>query len=59
MKKKNNIIQIGHICQIIHYRILNVGGSGSGSLLNLIDNQPDNDKLYLYAKDSYEAKYQY
>ena len=25
----------------------------------LIDNQPDIDKIYLYAKDPYEAKYQY
>ena len=44
------------------YRILIIGGSGSGKtnvLLNLIDNQPDIDKIYLYAKDPYEAKYQY
>ena len=44
------------------YRILMVGGSGSGktnALLNLINNQPDIDKIYLYAKDLYEAKYQY
>ena len=44
------------------YRILIAGGSGSGkkkALLNLINNQPDIDKIYLYAKDSYEAKYQY
>ena len=27
--------------------------------MNLIDNQPDIDKIYLYAKDPYEAKYQY
>ena len=43
------------------YRILIVGGSGSGktnSLLNLISNLPDIDKIYLYAKDTYEAKYQ-
>ena len=26
--------------------------------LNLINNQPDIDKIYLYAKDPYEAKYQ-
>ena len=26
-------------------------------LLNLIENQPDIDKIYLYAKDPYEAKY--
>ena len=44
------------------YRILIIGGSGSGKtnvLLNLIENQPDIDKRYLYAKDPYEAKYQY
>ena len=44
------------------YRILITGGSGSGktnALLNLIQNQPDIDKIYLYAKDPYEAKYQY
>ena len=44
------------------YRILIVGGSGSrkaNALLNLINNQPDIDKIYLYAKDPYEAKYQY
>ena len=44
------------------YRTLITGGSGSGKtnvLLNLIDNQPDIDKIYLYAKDPYEAKYQY
>ena len=27
--------------------------------MNLIDNQPDIDKISLYAKDPYEAKYQY
>ena len=27
--------------------------------LNLIENQPDTEKIYLYAKDPYEAKYQY
>ena len=43
------------------YRILIIGGSGSGkknALLNLI-NQPDIDKAYLYAKDPYEARYQF
>ena len=43
------------------YRILIVGGSGSGetnSLFNLINEEPDIDKIYLYAKDPYEAKYQ-
>ena len=27
--------------------------------MNLLNNQPDIDKIYLYAKDPYEAKYQY
>ena len=40
-------------------RIPIIGGSGSGKtneLLNLINNQPDIDKIYLYAKDPYEKK---
>ena len=44
------------------YRILIIGGSGSRKtnvLLNLINNQPDIDKMYLYAKDRCEAKYQF
>ena len=44
------------------YRILIIGGSGLGktnALLNLINNQPDIHKIYLYAKDPYEAKYQF
>ena len=44
------------------YRVLIIGGSGSGktnALLNLIENQPDIDKIYLYAKDPNEAKCQY
>ena len=42
------------------YRILIIGGSGSGktnSLFNLINKEPDIDKIYLYAKDPYEVKY--
>ena len=44
------------------YRIVIIGGSGSwktNALLNLIENQPDIDEIYLYAKDPYECKYQY
>ena len=40
---------------------INNWGSGSGktnALLNLINNEPDIDKIYLYAKDPHEAKYQ-
>ena len=54
MNVKYNIIQSG-------YNII-AGGSGSrktNALLNLINNQPDIHKIYLYAKDPYEAKYQY
>ena len=43
------------------YRILIIGDSGSGktnALLNFIKNQPDIDKICLYAKDLYEANYQ-
>ena len=42
------------------YRVLIIGGSDSGktkTLLNLINKQPDIDKIYLYAKDPSEAKY--
>ena len=43
------------------YRILIVGGSGSGktnALLNPINHEPDIDKIYLYVNDPYEGKYQ-
>ena len=38
------------------------GGSGSGktnALLNLIKEQDDIDKIYLYAKDLSESKYEF
>ena len=43
------------------YRILIIAGSESGkkSLFNLIIQQPDIDKILLYAKDPYEARYQF
>ena len=44
------------------YRIFMIGGSGSGktnSQFNLINQQPDIDKTFLYTKDPYEAKYQF
>ena len=44
------------------YRILITGGSGSGktnALINLINNQNDIDKIYLYARDLSEPKYEY
>ena len=40
-------------------RLLIIAGSGkTNSLFNLITHQPNTDKIYLYAKDPYEAKYQ-
>ena len=46
--------------------IVQIGGSGSeknnkktNALLSLINNKLDIDKLYLYAKYTYEAKYQF
>ena len=44
------------------YRILIICGSGSGktnTLLNLIKGQDDVDKIYLYAKDLSEQKYEF
>ena len=44
------------------YRILIIGSFRSGktnSLFNIIIQQPDIDKTYLYAKDPYEAKHQF
>ena len=41
------------------YRLVIIDGLGSRKtnvLLNLIENQPDIDKIYLYAKDLYEEK---
>ena len=44
------------------YRILIIDGSASGktnSLVNLINNQPDIDKIHLYAKDPHQGKCQF
>ena len=41
------------------YRILIIGGSGSGKTNTLLNNQQDIDKIYLYVKDPYEDKYQF
>ena len=43
------------------YQILIIGGSGFGkknALINLINNNPGIDEIYLYAKDTSEEKYQ-
>ena len=44
------------------YRILIIEGSGSGktnTLINLVNEQNDIDKIYLYTKDLNEPKYEY
>ena len=44
------------------HRILIIGGFGSGktnALINLINEQDDIDKIYLYAKGLSEPKYRY
>ena len=44
------------------HRMLIIGGSGFGktnALLHLISNHQDIDKIYFYAKNPYEAKYQF
>ena len=44
-----------HLCRIL------IEGSGSGKtnlLFDIVNHQPDIDKIYLCAKDPYEAKYQ-
>ena len=44
------------------YRIIIVGGSGSGKtneLISLINEQNDIDKIYLYVRDLSETKYEY
>ena len=44
------------------YRIITIGGSGSektNALINLINEQNNIDKIYLYARDLSEPKYEY
>ena len=40
------------------YKILIIGGSGSGKTNALLNYEPDIDKIYLYAKEPHKAKYQ-
>ena len=54
---KNGLIWPDH-----PYRILIIGDPGSGrtnTLLNLINEQRDIDKIYLYSKDLGESKYEH
>ena len=60
MKMIKNTMKNGLIIPDHPYRILIIGGSGSGktnTLLNLINEQNDIDKIYLYARDLNERKY--
>ena len=42
------------------YKIIIIGGYGQGNaLINLINEQNDIDKMYIYAKDLSEPKYEY
>ena len=61
MKIKQKTIQSGHTFQITHteYSLWAALAIGKPILLNIVNNLPDIDKIYLYAKDPYEAKYQY
>ena len=59
LKKKNPSRSISSWLSIQN---ISIGGSGSEKtnlLLNLINQQPDIDKIYFYAKDPYEAKHQF
>ena len=41
------------------HRIIIIGGSGSGKTINLINEQNDIDKIYLYPRNLSEPKYEY
>ena len=43
------------------YRILTIRSFGSKKtfLINLLSQQPDTDKIYLYSKDLYKSKYEF
>ena len=61
---KDTIIHNSNWPRIPNYpdRILTIGDYGSGKTnasLNLMNHQPDIDKIYSFAKDPYEAKYQF
>ena len=65
MFKKNNIKEHNPNWPEIpdhSYRILIIRGSGSGitnTLFNMINQEPDIEKIYLYTKDLQEVKYQF
>ena len=62
IENKTKLNQKGSYIADHPYRILIIRASGSektNALLNLINNQPDIDKIHLYGKDPFRAKYQY
>ena len=62
MKTTKETMKNGHLFQDHPYRVSIIGGSGSkktNALLNLIKEQDDIDKIYLYPKDLSEPKYEF
>ena len=68
MKNHDESVEINHnlnwpYFRDHYYRILIIGGSGSGktnALLNLVKHQrPDIDKIYLYVRDPFKSKDQF
>ena len=63
MKNYDQSVEIDHNSNWTYilnhrYRILIIGGSGSGKTNLIKDQRPDIDKIYLYVKDPFESKYQ-
>ena len=61
MKATKNTVKMAIFSRSL-YRILIIGGSGSGKtnvLLTLIKEEDDIDKIYLYARDLSEPKYEF
>ena len=62
MKTTKNTMKNDHTYFDHPYRIIIIGGSGSGktsALINLRNVQKDIDKIHLYARDLSEPKYEY
>ena len=62
MKITKNTMRNGHIYLIIHTEFCGSGSIKTNALLNLIKEQDYHDvidKIYLYAKDLSEPKYEY
>ena len=56
MKTTKNTMKNGHSFQII---LIEFGSRKTNALLNLIKKQDDIGKIYLYAKDLSEPKYEF